>query len=258
MRLRTTCRGPMTGLRTMFADELRRVIGTAPRITLPGISSLLWKAYADGQVSEAEAEDLSNLIEVQKIVPAPPKQARRSVGSRPRTDASLERRRLWAASGRLPPALAAKFSPAEQAVLAVVAAEHCREGDCRLAVGGIAALAGVSDTSVRNAMRAAVAEGLITVEERRLTAWRNDTNVVSIVSREWTAWLRMAKGRREPKVPCQPSQEAATEAAPTPQSGCKLPKGSNTVDIKSGNSGDRRRRKAAEKQGCKIVVGTAG
>ena len=35
------------------------------------------------------------------------------MGSRPVSGASLERRRRWAASGRLPPALAARFTLAE-------------------------------------------------------------------------------------------------------------------------------------------------
>jgi hypothetical protein len=43
----------------------------------------------------------------------------------------------------MPPQLAAKFTQAERAVLAVVAAETVRQGDCRLSIGHPAALAGV-------------------------------------------------------------------------------------------------------------------
>jgi DNA-binding CsgD family transcriptional regulator len=67
----------------------------------------------------------------------------------------MERRRRWAASGCLPPALAARFTLAEQAVLAVVAAEHRKRGDCRLTNGELADVAGVSITTVKNALRAA-------------------------------------------------------------------------------------------------------
>ena len=119
--------------------------------------------------------------------------SRRAAGSRPRTDASMERRRRWAASGRLPPGLAARFTLAEQAVLSLVAAETVRRKDCRLAVGHLAAIAGVAETTVRNAIREAVKLGLVTVEERRVTGFRNDTNVVRIASPEWTAWLRLAR-----------------------------------------------------------------
>ena len=211
----------------MFAEEIRRQAMSAPRAALPDVTAALWKAFAAGAVSEATAEELSGLIEARMLLPGsgavaegpePLKMAPPShVGSRPRTDASLERRRRWAASGRLPPALATRFSLAEQAVLALVAAESVRRKDCRLAVGNLAALAGVSETTVRNAIREAVRLGLITFEERRITGWRNDTNVVRIVSAEWTAWLRLTRKRKE--------------EAPAPVSeggGCKSAKGTST------------------------------
>ena len=190
----------------MFAQEIRRAIEAAPRITLPNVAALLWRAYGEGQLSEDEATTLSELIELRKVFTKSggnPRAAsdrvgspRKAVGSRPRTDASMERRRRWAASGRLPPALAARFTLAEQAVLALVAAETARRGDCRLAVGHVAAIVGVSETTVRNAIRQARTLGLVTVEERQITGFRNDTNIVRIVSPEWSAWLRL--GRKAP------------------------------------------------------------
>src|SRR5215213_8537134 len=175
----------------MFVDELRRAVEASPRVELAKVASLLWRAYAAGQVSEAEAQALSDLIEVRRALPALQKPIQRRLGSRPRSPASMERRRRWAASGALPPALAARFTLAETAVLAVLAAEVLRQGACTLTIGHIAALAGVSETTVRNALRAARGLGLLTIEERRLTAWRNAPNVVRIISREWLAWLRL-------------------------------------------------------------------
>ncbi len=100
------------------------------------------------------------------------------------------------AAGRPPggfsPAIAAKFTPGEQAALSLVAAETARRGDCRLAIEHIAAVAGVSRSTVKAAIRQARRLGLITVEERRITGFRNDTNVVRIISPEWMAWLRLA------------------------------------------------------------------
>src|SRR5687767_11073492 len=90
--------------------------------------------------------------------------------------ASLERRRRWASAGALPPALASRFTLAEQAVLAVVAAEHQKHGACTLPIGNVAALAGVSETTVRNAVREARRLGFLQVEERRVSAWRNLPN----------------------------------------------------------------------------------
>ena len=181
----------------MFVNEIRRAIEASPRVRLPEVAALLWRAYGAGQVSETEAEELSTLIELRKVPPATPQNApgcaRRAFGSRPRSSASLERRRRWAASGRLPPQLACRFTIAEQAVLAVVAVEVVKRGDCRLAIGHLAALAGVSETTVRNAFREARRLGLVRIEERRLSAWRSDTNVVGILSPEWSSWLRLGR-----------------------------------------------------------------
>src|SRR3954470_16491190 len=107
----------------MFVEQLRRAVEASPRVELGKVSGLLWRAYASGQVSEAEAQALSDLIEARRALPAPQKPLQRLLGSQPRSPASMERRRRWAAGGSLPPALAARFTVAETAVLAVIAAE---------------------------------------------------------------------------------------------------------------------------------------
>ncbi len=180
----------------MFADQLRRAVEASPRANLSHVSSLLWRAYGAGHVTEAEAEELSGLIEARKAVKAPQKPAQRPVGTRPRTDASMDRRRRWASSGAMPPQLQARFTLAESAVLAMVAAEVASKGACTLTIGHIAALAGVSETTVRNALREAVQLGYVRVEERRVSAWRNLSNKVTIASPEWNAWLRLRLRRR--------------------------------------------------------------
>jgi hypothetical protein len=174
-----------------FAGEIRRVVMASPRVKLPELRSALYKAFAAGQISEAEAEELDTLINAKAAIPAPQKPVQRRVGSRPRSSASMERRRSWAAAGRLPPKIAARFTLAEQAVLAVVAVEVMKRGSCALAHGHLAALAGVCVSTVKNAMRAAHGLGLIRIEERRQTAWRNLPNLVTIISPEWLSWLRI-------------------------------------------------------------------
>src|SRR4051794_15204593 len=213
----------------MFVEQLRRAVEASPRIELAKVASLLWRAYAAGQVSEDQASELSDLIESRRALPAPPKPLQRRLGSRPRSPASMERRRRWAASGALPPTLAARFTLAETAVLAVLAAEVLRHSACTLTVGHIAALAGVSETTVRNALRAARGLGLLTIEERRLTAWRNAPNVVRIVSREWQGWLRL----RAPRA-----------------GGCKLVNPTPTEENNRGTTAQRNRTWAAEGQGA--------
>jgi hypothetical protein len=234
-----------------YAYEIRRQAEAAPRAALPAVASALWKAFGEGHLSETEAEALSELIEARQSSPhrganlpagqgmgeiAIPSDAtptrtgapRSRTGSRPRTDASMARRRRWAASGRLPPGIAARFTLAEQAVLSVVAVEVAKRGDCRLTVGHIAAVAGASETTVRNALRQARQLGLVTIEERRLARFRNDTNIIRIVSRGWTAWLRLARSDERGAVPRKSG------------GGCRSPQGTNTPVPYSVNSEGRR------------------
>ena len=256
----------------MFADEIRRAIEAADRITLPQVTAALWRAFGDGQVSEAEAEALSGLIEARTDAPALRRMphaahatsgeaqahidghtpqnrqsgARRlGVGSRPRTDASMERRRRWAASGRLPPGLAARFTLAEQAVLALVAAETVRRKDCRLAVGHLAAIVGVAETTVRNAIREATKLGLVTVEERRVTGFRNDTNILRIVSPEWIAWLRLTR-----KTNVTTFIGLSDPVSSAQGGGCKSPKRTPTQVPDLGKS-----RITKPKKGCREAAG---
>ncbi|MGF3026959.1 transcriptional regulator [Methylobacterium aquaticum] len=243
----------------MLVDQIRAAVMAAPRVGLPEVAAVLWRAYGAGQVSEAEAEELSALIETRKVVPAEPAGAvaaaavaRKATGSRPKTDASLERRRRWAASGRLPPALAARFTPGEIAVLAVVASEVCRRGDCRMAVGHLAAVAGVSETLVRNALREARALGLVTVEERRVTAWRNETNVIRVVSAEWSGWLKLAKGRTAAvPAPRLGASSRGDRGAPShvQGGGCRSADPTVTVGDRPVNRVERNPRRAAGWQG---------
>ena len=244
-----------------YADAIRRQVEDAPRAALPAVSSALWRAYAEGHVSEAEAETLSVLINVRQLTQVRPagsdterqlnqtrilatrqpdtpqdrqNRPRTGTGSRPRTDASLERRRRWAASGRLPPALAAKFSLAEQSALSIVAAETARRGDCRLSVPHLAALAGVAETTVRNAIREARKLGLLTVEERRVTGFRNLPNVVRIVSPEWTAWLRLA--RKGVAVRDTLGREVVKRHPISTGGGCKSPNRTPTQVLEQGKT----------------------
>ncbi|TXN32740.1 helix-turn-helix domain-containing protein [Methylobacterium sp. WL119] len=228
-----------------YAYEIRRQAEAAPRAALPAVTAALWKVFGEGHLSETEAEALSGLIEARQLTERPTELHQRStdaprkaVGSRPRTDGSMARRRRWAASGRLPPALAAQFTLAEQSVLAVVAVEVAKRGDCRLAVGHIAAVAGVSETMVRNALREARRLGHVTVEERRVARFRNDTNVVCVVSREWMAWLRLARSVCHATVLHQSG------------GGCRSSQGTNTPVSYPVNSEGWRPHK-----GCRMVEG---
>ena len=190
----------------MFANQLRRAVEASPRADLHKVSALLWRAYGAGSITESEAQSLAELIEARKAAPVTGKPVQRRVGSRPRSSASMERRRRWASSGAMPPQLQARFTLAESAVLAVVAAEVRTKGSCSLTLGHIAALAGVCRKTVKMALREAVEHGLMRVQERRLTAWRNASNVINITSPEWNAWVRLRRrgegaNSRTPRIP---------------------------------------------------------
>ena len=180
----------------MFADDIRRALQGTPRGRLAELAAAVWKGFACGAVSEEDAQQLAEEIAARKIVPLKPAVPRKPVGSRPRSPAHMERRRRWTGSGWLPPQLAARFTMGEAAALSTIAAEVARRGLCRLTIGHIASLAGVSRTTVQNAVRQAVAVGILTSEEWRLTAWRSAPNTVRIVSPEWRAWLRMRDRKR--------------------------------------------------------------
>lgn len=181
----------------MFAEEIRRVLSTTPRGRLADLSAAVWKGFAAGAVSETDAQALAEAIEARKAIPSAPAQPRRRTGSRPRSPESTERRRRWTSSGWLPPQIAARFTMAENAVLAVIAAEVSRRGQCMLTIGAIAGQAGVCKSTVRNALRQAQALGILTSEEWRITAWRNAPNTVKIVSKEWSTWIRLRARRAE-------------------------------------------------------------
>jgi hypothetical protein len=176
-----------------FAQQLRVAAERATPFTYPQLSSALWKALAAEQVTEAEASEVSDLLEARRALPPSQKPVQRRVGSRPRSAASMERRRSWAACGHLPPQIAARFTVGEAAVLAVIAVEVRTKGSCRLHNGHLAALAGVSVTVAKNAIREARELGLLHVQERRLTAWRNDSNVITVRDPAWNAWLRLRR-----------------------------------------------------------------
>ena len=42
----------------MFAEQIRRAVEASPRVELARVAQLLWRAYAAGQITEAEAADL--------------------------------------------------------------------------------------------------------------------------------------------------------------------------------------------------------
>ncbi|KQT51175.1 hypothetical protein ASG43_21460 [Aureimonas sp. Leaf454] len=175
----------------MLHALLDRVRST-PREGLTRVLTDAWVLSADGKLNDDEAAEVERAVRARQQ----PGARREVIGRRGpsrRTEeqraGALARRRLLAASGALPPDVAARFSVAEQAVLMVVAVEVARRGDCRMSVGELSARAGCSQRSAQNAVRKAASAGLISVEARKVARRRNDTNVLRVIDRAWRRWL---------------------------------------------------------------------
>ena len=65
---------------------------------------------------------------------------------------------------------------------------------CVLPIDAIAPLAGVSRSTVKNALRIAPKLGLIEVRERRRPGLPSLTNVVRVIDSAWLGWLRLRGG----------------------------------------------------------------
>ena len=161
----------------------------------------VWRAHLAGEIDEAEADRQDRQLRDQLPPPPAPmwpmtkpqcSAAEVAIRRRRRPDL-VERRqaaRKQAFSGPMPPDLACKFSPSELAVLNIVADEVVKNGTCRLKVERIAERAHVSRRTVQNAIKEARLRRLLLVRRRRLTRTLSLPNIVIIVSKEWSQWLK--------------------------------------------------------------------
>jgi hypothetical protein len=185
-----------------FTDQLVATIAAAEYPQLNGLSRDVWRSWAAGTITDQDAQAAAEAIQARRTVApvptAPPGQRsvfpKRRAQRTPDRQRSIERRRRLAASGPLPPQLAAHFTTGELAVLRIVGDEVRAHGACSLHVDAIAARAGVGRTTAQNALREARALGLMTVQERRRRGQPSLTNIVRIVSAEWRTWLRLGGG----------------------------------------------------------------
>jgi hypothetical protein len=185
-------------MRPVF-DTLALDIERLPRKHLDYLCRQVWAAYAAGELTDDEAQTLDEMARdrrrPQRSAPPPrPKRPPRS----PDRQRSLERRRRLSAAGMMPPGLALKFTVGERAVLYVIATEVSRRGRCDLYVDQLAAFAGVSRSTAKNAIRVARKLGVIEVELWKQAPDWNGPNRITIKSKEWLVWL--AHGRQKMTV----------------------------------------------------------
>jgi len=199
----------------MFGQQVENAIDAAKggRV-LDDLSRLIWRGFSEGVIGDDEAQRLADRIHTRRALysataaagapyrpPAGPT-GRNSIFGPPRRPQrppsrpqAIERRRRIAASGAMPPAIAARFTVAEQAVLAIVAAEVRHRGRCDQCLDAIAAKAGCSRSSAKNAIRLAARLAMIRVTLRPRRGQKNLPNVIEIVSQEWQTWLKRGPRR---------------------------------------------------------------
>ena len=186
----------------MLFEDMAEAIGLAHSAALDDVTRALWTALSAGHLNEAQALQLSEAINARRIAAkavqaaagrgflpvrvAPPRKHQRP----PERSVAIERRRRLAASGPMPPALAARFTTSEAAVMRIVADEVKVRQVCAICLDAIAARAGVCRTTAQNAIRQAKRFGMLEVQERRRPGAKSLPNVVRIIDREWQAWIR--------------------------------------------------------------------
>jgi MobA/MobL family len=162
----------------MFADQINAAIAaTAEPRALDMLARSIWQAHGSGALDDAGASAALEALQCRRSAtrpqtPPPSKRAPRASARRQRSpdrQASIERRRRLAASGPMPPAMAANFTGGELSALRIVGDEVRVHGCCALHLDAIAARAGTCRTTVKNALRQARALGLVTIHEVLLT-----------------------------------------------------------------------------------------
>src|ERR1700712_4241541 len=211
----------------MFRETMGAAIDGARTLAqMDERSRQIWQAHTSGAVDDAGAQSLAERLHERRgsirarITPVgipagrvslfPPR--RRPVS--PDQIASRDRRRLLACSGPMPPALAARFTTGQLAVLRIVADEVAEKGVCGLCIDAIAARAGVCRRLAQAAIRLAEGDGLLTIQERRHEGRKNSPNLVRVISREWQAWMRRGGSQKRKGF----AFEAAGSAERHPQS----------------------------------------
>jgi hypothetical protein len=201
----------------MFINALAGAIDAAHPKQFDYLSRQLWQAHAAGHIPDHEAQALAERLHGRRgdysgvaqgalfrlpsdVAPAKGQRAPRTFLRTPEPKSpdrrrSTERRRRLAASGPMPPHLAAGFTTGELAVLKVVGDEWLAHGACDRSLNELAARAGVCRSLAKRTIRLAELDGLITVQRRPRSGRKHLTNIIRIIRAEWIDWLR--KGQRK-------------------------------------------------------------
>lgn len=196
----------------MFTNALACAIDAAHPKQFDSLSRDIWRALSAGHIPDDDAQTLAERLHKRRGAPEAGRGAlfplggphtaakryriQRSPEQRsPDRQASIRRRRKHAATGPLPPAIAAGFTTGETAVLRVIADEWLAHGASDRSLKELAARAGVCRSIAKRAVRLAELDGLITVQRRPRSGRKHLTNIIRVIRADWIDWLN--KGRRK-------------------------------------------------------------
>lgn len=130
--------------------------------------------------------------------------------------ASMRRKRTYGGCGGLPPTVRHCYTMGEGAALAVIASEVKLHGACDWPIDRIAASAGVSRTTVQNALRVARLHKHVEVQSRPRKGMKNLTNIVRIISKDWMDWIERSIGFKKLHPTKTPDKRKGNERTERP------------------------------------------
>jgi hypothetical protein len=188
----------------MFTDQLRASVEAAQTLSdIAALERAIWKTAWPEHIGDDTASELAEILHNKRkarlACPVAPvgfvkPRAPRITG--PKKVAAIERRRRMARASPVPPELVDQFTQGEHAVITAIAGEIQRAGACTWCLARIAAIAGVCETLVRNAIRKARNAGLLFSVERRRRGQKSLTNIVRALRQSWGAWLKRVGFRK--------------------------------------------------------------
>jgi len=203
-----------TPILSVVASGLYELINGAFALDqIDNIVRTIWHHHYKGELTDDEATFLANVADKRRplgrrtssvpgVVTAKPLAAVRGrLGSRfaprrpprsPDRQASRERRRRLGGSSALPDTLRHHYTEGERAGLCIVAGEIKRRGMCDAPIDRMAAQAGICRTTMQNALRKARQLGHLNVIERPMPGRKHQTNLITIASPQWRAWIARA------------------------------------------------------------------
>lgn len=179
------------GFGRMFTFALAEAVSNAKSFDqIDKTTRVIWSAYSQGLISDTEAQRAAETLEERKkatkVRLAEKKQSRAvSVPSRRYVDpARIHRRRSWCFGGAVPASVAVHYSPAELAVLSTIVTLLRQNPELKKTIKEIANISGTSIRTVRYTLKLASELGHLAIERRRISAFRNLPNKITLGSNE--------------------------------------------------------------------------